>query len=352
MPKPEDSEAKWWMRVDIHVVQTIYERQQFICNKQFFNLSCKLCNMKKRFKRQDKLKEAEKIRLRRYSFLNIIDRDREAEGVKVWMAPISAWNRIHRLYFKDYNPVEFFDTPPSKERRREPWSYGHDLSVFYYPDQEPALMYYVEPPHLDDKSTPLGTDEQREIWASEVLPLLPENYYDPIEFKDLELKLMEERIERLVSHEEYIAYTETPEYEAEMERNREEERQKKIKDEKEKVESKKRREESLKKWREKIRSGEAAQEIIEDRKKSYGGYAEWDFLKDLFYDEKDWDELEKILSAQLKEEYRKMKQKILSGEIPLSEIDEYDLISCFSCSFKEAQQIKKGLEKEREEKKK
>ena len=309
MPMPEDSEAKWWMRVDIHVVQTIYERQQFICNKQLFNLSCKLCNMKKRFKRQDKLKEAEKIRLRRYSFLNIIDRDREAEGVKVWMAPISAWNRINHLYLKDYNPVEFFDTPPNKERDREPWSYGHDLSVFYYPDREPALMYYVEPPHLDDKSTPLGTDEQREIWASEVLPLLPENYYDPIEFKDLELKLMEERIERLVSHEEYIAYTETPEYEAEMERMREEERQKKIKDEKEKVESKKRLEESLGKWREMIKDGSAPEEFEKESKKDVEGCSTWDILNELFIGEKDWDELKQELKEQLEREEKAKPKK-------------------------------------------
>lgn len=102
MPETEGSNAGWWMEVNIHEVRTIYQRyQHFICNKQLFNLSCKLCNMKKRFKRKGKLKEAEKIRLRKYSFLNIIDRGKKAEGVKVWMAPISAWNRIKHLCFRD-----------------------------------------------------------------------------------------------------------------------------------------------------------------------------------------------------------------------------------------------------------
>lgn len=239
MPEPEGAKAKWWMRVDIHVVHTIYERQQFICNKQLFDLSCKLCNMKKRLKRQDKLKEAEEIVLRRYSFLNIIGREREAEGVKVWMAPISAWNWISRHYFKEENPVEYFDTPPNEERGREYWRYGHDLNVFYRPNQEPFLMYYVEPPHFDDEPTPLGTEEQREIWASEVLPLLPENYYDPIELKDEELKLLEEGIVKLVSWEEFRAYMQTPEYEAEMAAMRDEKERKKVEEEARKKEIKK-----------------------------------------------------------------------------------------------------------------
>jgi len=230
-------------------------------------------------------------------------------------------------------------------------------------------MYYVDPPHRDDKPTPLGTEEQREIWASEVLPLLPENYYDPIEFKDLELKLMEKGIEDLVSHEEYIAYTQTPEYEAEMERKREEEEQKKEEQERKaeewKIKAEKIRKKflsgemsfselceqqltgclSIKEWRQVIESGELAKEIIRREKEDYADYGRdtWIALRTEFEGEKDWDELAKILSAKLKEEFRKKKQKILSGEIPLSEIDEYDLMSCFSCSVKEAQQIKKRI---------
>ena len=30
MPEPEGAKAKWWMRVDIHVVHTIYERLEMV----------------------------------------------------------------------------------------------------------------------------------------------------------------------------------------------------------------------------------------------------------------------------------------------------------------------------------
>jgi len=235
MPWPENSEAKWWMRVDLHVVETRYLRyqrfyrryQQFICNKQLFNLSCKLCNMKKRLKRQGNLKETEKIRLRRYSFLNIIDRDREHEGVKIWMAPISAWNKIRHHHHNEYHPVNYFDTPPDEERGWDQWSYGWDLKVFFNPEEEPRYMYTVDSPLLDYEPTPLGTEEQKKRWAAEMLPLLPENFYDPIELKGKELKLLEENIAELVSREEFVAYIRSPEYEARMERIREEKEKRK-----------------------------------------------------------------------------------------------------------------------------
>lgn len=257
MPGPEDSKGNWVMRVDIHVIDTRYQRyQRYICNRQLFNVSCKLCNMKKRLKRQDKPKEAEKIALRRYGFLNIIDRAREAEGVKVWMAPISAWNRIRYFHFREDNRIEYFDTPPDEKRNQGRWRYGHDSNVFYDPEEEPLHMYYVEPNRFGDKPTPLGTEEQREIWASQVLPLLPENYYDPLEFKDKELKLLEKRIAELVSHEEFMAYIQTPEYKAELERKREKEERKKVEEEQAKIEQKKYFEELRKKIRKELLSGE------------------------------------------------------------------------------------------------
>jgi len=195
--------------------------------------------MKKRLKRQDKPKEAGKIVLRRYGFLNIIDRAREAEGVKVWMAPISACNQIKYFYFREDNHIEYFDTPPDEKRNQDRWRYGHDSNVFYDPEEEPLHMYYVEPNRFGDKPTPLGTEEQREIWASQVLPLLPENYYDPVELKDKELKLLEKGIAELVSHEEFMAYIQTPEHEAKLERRREEEKRKKVEEEARKKEIKK-----------------------------------------------------------------------------------------------------------------
>ena len=252
---PWDSKGNWEMRVDIHVIDTRYQRyQRYICNRQLFNVSCKLCNMKKRLKRQDKPKEAEKIVLRRYTFLNIIDREREAEGVKVWMAPISAWSRISFHLFNEDSDVSFFDTPPNEERGWKCWSYGQDLNVIYDPEEEPIRMYSVQP--LFFESTPLGTEEQREIWASQVLPLLPENYYDPVELKDKELKLLEKGIAELVSHEEFMAYIRTPEHEAELERRREEEKRKRVEEEQAKIERKKYFEEISEKMKEDIKTGQ------------------------------------------------------------------------------------------------
>jgi len=210
--------------------------------------------MKKRLKRQDKPKEAEKIVLRRYTFLNIIDREREAEGVKVWMAPISAWSRISFHLFNEDSDVSFFDTPPNEERGWKCWSYGQDLNVIYDPEEEPIRMYSVQP--LFFESTPLGTEEQREIWASQVLPLLPENYYDPVELKDKELKLLEKGIAELVSHEEFMAYIRTPEHEAELERRREEEKRKRVEEEQAKIERKKYFEEISEKMKEDIKTGQ------------------------------------------------------------------------------------------------
>jgi hypothetical protein len=135
--------------------------------------------------------EAEKIDTWKYVFLNVIDREHEGDGVKVWMAPISAWNQIKKEVFSRGDSSLIFDSP-------DDGTHGCDLSVYYSPDAtQYNLRYKVS--ILQDDPRPLGTEKQEGIWAEQVLPLEPENFFSPVE--DEKVILLKSIIEKEVFKE-------------------------------------------------------------------------------------------------------------------------------------------------------
>jgi len=184
VPVPRKStKATWWMRVNVHAVE-IYRTKKFVCNEQLFKKPCRLCEMKRKFSDEGKHNEAGRIGLWKYTFLNVIDRAKEDEGVKVWMAPISAWWQIKETVFHDGDASLIIDSS-------EDGTYGCDLSVYYNPGEQFKRRYKVSILRGDPR--PLGTEEQSKKWTEEVLPLKPENFFDPVE--DEEVMSLESVIE-------------------------------------------------------------------------------------------------------------------------------------------------------------
>jgi hypothetical protein len=174
------------MRVDIHNIN-ISEAKKFVCNSQLFRKPCRLCEMKHKFSIEKKHNEAKKIELWKFTFLNIIDRANEDKGVKVWMAPISAWWQIEKAAFRNGNLSLILNSS-------EDGTYGCDLSVNYDPNEQFKNRYKVTILHNDPR--PLGTEEQLKKWVEEVLPLKPENFYDVVAYK--KLKYVESSIRTFV----------------------------------------------------------------------------------------------------------------------------------------------------------
>jgi hypothetical protein len=188
VPVPRKSKkANWWMRVNFHYIK-VSEGRRFICNNQLFKKPCKLCDLRLQFIFNHRCEEAEKIDTWKYVFLNVIDREYEDKGVKVWMAPISVWNQIKKEALSRGDSSLIFDSP-------DDGTYGCDLSVYYSPDStQYNLRYKVS--ILQDDPRPLGTEKQEGIWAEQVLPLEPENFFSPID--DEEVEYLKEEIEKAV----------------------------------------------------------------------------------------------------------------------------------------------------------
>ena len=197
----------WWMRVDIHNISLVFKSNKFVCNAQLFEKPCSLCEMRKKFEAEGEFEEAKRIGLRKYTFFNVIDRANEDEGVKVWMAPISAWWQIERAVFRGSGSSLIIDWP-------EKGTYGCDLLIYYDPNEQFKHRYKVS--ILSEEPRPLGTEEQIKRWIKEVLPLKPENFYNVVD--ELETQFVESSIRALVMKQREFKKRE-PLYEAIYERN-------------------------------------------------------------------------------------------------------------------------------------
>jgi len=174
----------WWMRVDIHHIPSAIRSKKLVCNAQPFKKPCSLCEMKRKFKTEGEVEEAESIGLWKYTFLNIIDRANEDGRIKVWMAPISAWWQIARAVFRDGDVSLIMDSPRDG-------TYGCDLLVYYDPDEKQyGRRYKVSILRSEPKQ--IGTTEQVEKWIKQLLPLKPENFYTVVD--ELETQFVESSI--------------------------------------------------------------------------------------------------------------------------------------------------------------
>jgi len=96
-----------------------------------------------------------------------------------------------------------------------------------------------------DETRPLGTEKEKQEWLGQMLDLLPEVLYKQVE--DSEISPLLDEVKGLMERVKQEAYFETPEYKAEMEAKRKKEEQEKEEQERQFEERKKKAEEINKK---------------------------------------------------------------------------------------------------------
>jgi len=299
LPQKVGHKGSWFQRVNKHFVWTYSPLgpEVFICNYLLFGEHCSICEFERRM--QD---EYGTDITKQFTFptqqvvMNIVVRG--LEGVKVWEAPKSAFKQIASIHDVDINMMRRRKLGKNVKKNV---LFECDLKVNYDRKAREWERYKVG----IGETRPMGTEEEKQQWLGQVLELIPEVLYKPVE--DSETSALLGEVKELMERVKREAYFKTPEGQAETERGRQEEREKREKEEKEKAEAKRRNEESRNNWREMIKDGSAAEEFKKESKKDVEGWSTWDILNELFIGEKDWDELAEMLSQQLKEKAKAKK---------------------------------------------
>lgn len=290
LPKKLNREGSWYLRVHRHYVNLEgYRFKRYVCNKSMFDQRCAICEIARKLHKEGNFKVYARFKFFRQYAMNIVVRGRkEAEGVKIWEAPNSVLNSI--LIKKDLNSRAIYD---------------YDFIVHYDPEETRNWRRYRV--NMRRKESPIGTEEQKQLWLSQMLELTAESLYKPVD--DINEPVLLDWAKTCLRTEEHLAWYYSDEGQAEMERGQQEEREKQEKEEKEKTEAKRRNEESRNKWREMIKDGLAAEEFEKESKKDVEGCSTWDILNELFIGEKDWDELRQELKEQLGREEKAKPKK-------------------------------------------
>lgn len=310
IPQKVGHKGSWFRRVNKHFVWTYSHLgpEVFICNYLLFGEHCSICEFERRMQDEYGTDITKKFTFpAQQGVMNIVVRG--LEGVKVWEAPKSALKQIASIHDVDINMM----------RRRKLWKnvkknalYECDLKVNYDRKARKWERYKVE----IGETRPMGTEEEKQQWLGQVLELIPEVLYKPVE--DSEISVLLDEVKELMERVKREAYLESPEGQAEMEAVRkekeavrEEEKRKKVEEEQARIEWIESWKKEVNEWREMIHSGEAAEEIIKEKEVCIGGETyivgedeAWGYLNELLYEDEAWGELKGLLNEQV----RKLKE--------------------------------------------
>ena len=230
-------EGSWYLQVHRHHVNLKgYRSNRYVCNENMFDQRCAICEIRRKLYKEGNFKVYKRFDSFNQYAMNIVVRGRkEAEGVKIWEVPGSVLNWI--LMKQDWN-------------RRA--IYNYDLIIHYDPEETRNLRRYRV--NRRRKESPIGTEEQKQLWLSQMLELTAESLYKPVD--DINEPVLLDWAKTCVRTKEHLAWYYSGEGQAEMEAMREEKERKKVEEEQEKIERKKYFEEQRKKIRKELLSGE------------------------------------------------------------------------------------------------
>jgi len=199
-----------------------------VCMKETYGKRCLCCEKFFELWKAGEKKAASRYRVRRVGVFNIIDRSVENPSVKLYEAPRTAvWAEIVGLVAGRGRMSDIFDEFDEEGNIVKP---GRDILIIYKPKAEPSAMYSVYP----TDPTPLGTKEEIEKWHSQIIDLLPEEIYPPIEEDVARIKLFGTKAEREELRTKTISKNSGERKETEAEKEKEEEKEAKAEGEKEK----------------------------------------------------------------------------------------------------------------------
>lgn len=274
--KKHNLEGPWYLQVHRHYVNLKgYRSNRYVCNKNMFDQRCAICEIRRKLYKEGNFKAYKRFDSFNQYAMNILVRGRkEAEGVKIWEAPASVLNSI--FIKQDSNRRAIYD---------------YDLIIHYDPEETRNRRRYRV--NTRRKESSIGTEEQKQLWLSQMLELTAESLYKPAD--DINEPVLLDWAKTCVRTKEHLAWYYSGEGQAEMEAvreekeaAREEEKHKRVEEEQARIEQKKYFEELRKKIRKELLSGEL----------SWSEF--WEYHLGDFFSSKETEELGKEVEEQKK----------------------------------------------------
>lgn len=175
------SNSSWWLKVGKHFVDYYGELHVYLCSSVTYYKRCAVCN-----------KFPTKYKPRKYGVFNIIDRDREEDGVFRWEAPWSVMKRVMRFRERHESGSQYFDYKGTYRLFDEyndikkVMEYGRDLNIIYNPELEPWDKYQVK---LGERRL-LGDEEQIALWSAEMEELRLKVLYPQEDYELVEVEML------------------------------------------------------------------------------------------------------------------------------------------------------------------
>lgn len=172
LPAKEESKASWFLKADKHFIDIGEQYDKvYVCNRQLFNCPCPVCVADDFLSQEEEFDIQFQLRSGWQYVMNIVVRDREMEGVKIWEAPKTAFRGIAREQYRNKTAI-----------------YEHDFIVDYNPESKPYPTYKVE---MIREKSPIGSEKQISLWRGQMIELLPEHLYEPEgESIDIDIELI------------------------------------------------------------------------------------------------------------------------------------------------------------------
>ncbi len=178
--------AHFHFKMAKHWIQHDDGWEVFVCNKITYGKSCSACEEFDRLLKAGMKEESRRFKPETKGIFNVIDRNNEKAGVRIWEAPpVAVWTEVLSIYtgnslFK--NLIKTEDDP----------NMGRDLVVKFDPKAQPSSMYAIRPLDLSK----LGSDKQVKKWFKEAKPLKVEVLYPEITYEASTIKTFGSPIQR------------------------------------------------------------------------------------------------------------------------------------------------------------
>ena len=180
--------ASFHLKMGRHWLQYPDGWEVFVCNLMTHQKPCPACEEFNRLTKLGQKSEAERFKPEVKGIFNVIDRNDEAAGVRLWEAPPKViWEEVIEIV-KGRSPFSNLIGTQG-----DPFM-GRDLNIKYDPKSPPATMYAIRP--LD--TTKLGSSEQIAKWTAEAKPLRVEVLYPEIDYEAATIKTFGTAMQRTI----------------------------------------------------------------------------------------------------------------------------------------------------------
>jgi len=180
-PSRKDSGSKvtFHLKAGKHFIQHDDRKEAFICNMVTHQKPCPACEMNAKLFLEGRKDEAARYRVQEFGAFNVIDRNDEEAGVRIWECPpVAVWEFIIGVVTGGGDFDDVINT-------KEDFTKGRDVVVMFDPTAPPQNKYHI----LFKELSPIGTDEQIEKWMGEsfrdliAIKIYPETDYEVAKIK-------------------------------------------------------------------------------------------------------------------------------------------------------------------------